>query len=210
MQSRLSSFSVIVIIIIVGLLAYFLGKKSASKTIDSIAMNQLLIQQIAELSSLEVRGNTSIKSTNITNDGSLSDTFKKFFNERTLNITVPFIAKYGIDLSQQNIHIEEKNKKVYIVLPEPEMLSYELRMDKADAISKKGILETSNKEAYNTVMHKLYTQSREQMASNTTYMEQSKEKIRSIIADYYQPMNFEVDIKFSSELKSKVLEPERQ
>lgn len=196
----------LILTVIIALLAYFLGKKNSAKTIDSIAMNHVLIQEIAELSSLEVQGNASIKSTNIVNDGSITDQFKKLFMERTLNITVPYVAKYGINLQQQNITIEEKNKQVYIVLPNPKLLSYELRLDKADAMSRKGLLETSNEESYNKIMQKLYAQSKAQLEKNDTYKQQSKDKIRKLLQSYYAPMNMKVDISFSDEIKSKVID----
>lgn len=206
MQKGCSPVVFLLLALIVGVLAYFLGKKNGTKSIDSLAMNNSFVQQIAELSALEVQGVASIKSTNIANDGSLADAFKKIFTERTFNIAVPYIAKYGVDLSKQKVNIEAKNHEVYIVLPEPQLLSYELRLDKADASVKKGLLEDGNEEAYNKVMKKLYLQSKTQLENNNAYKQQSREKIKKVIEDYYAPLNLKVDIKFSSELKSKVIE----
>ncbi len=193
-------------VISIGLLAYFLGKRSASRVVDNIVMNNVLIKQIAELSSLEVRGNATIKSSNISNDGSLADSFKKLFLERSFNISVPYTAKYGIDLGRQNINVKEKAKEVYIVLPDPQLLSYELRMDQSLAVSKKGLLETADEETYNRLMQKLYAQSRTQLENNETYRRQSKQKIKKIIEDYYAPLQYKVHITFKDEIKSKVLE----
>ena len=210
MHKGLSSFFIFLLVIIIGALAYFLGRKSVSRTVENVVMNQALIRQIAELSALEVQGNTSIRSSNITNDGSLSDNFKKLFLERTSDISVPFVAKYGIRLDNQKINIEAQNKRVYIVLPDPVLLSYELRLDKANTASRKGLLEGENEEAHNKLIRKLYVQSRAQLEANTGYREQSKEKIRKIIADYYTPLNFQVEVRFSDELKSRVVEAQQQ
>ncbi len=196
--------------IALAVMAYFLGYKNASKTIDSIAMNNVLIQQIAELSSLEVQGTASIKSSNIANDGSLSDELKKVFLERTVNITVPYVAKYGVDLEKQNINIEEENNQVYIVLPNPKLLSYELRLDKTDAMTRKGLFEAGNDAHFTGIHKKLYAQSRSQLEQNKAYIQQTKDKIRQIITAYYAPMNLKVDIAFTDELKSRVVEQPRQ
>lgn len=201
---------VLLLAVAVGILAYFLGRKDASKTIDKIAMNNLLIQQIAELSSLEIQGTASIKSTNIADDGSVTDELRKLFLERTVNIAIPYIAKYGVDIERQTINIEEKNKRVYIVLPEPKLLSYELRIDKADAMTRRGLFESANDEHYKNVEKKLYIQSRAQLEQNQPYLQQTKDKIKEIIKTYYAPMNLEVDIAFSNELRSKVLNPPLQ
>lgn len=210
MRNSTFYFFTFLLIIIIALLAYFVGRKSASKTVDNMIMNDVLIKQIAELSALEVQGNASIKSSNIANDGSITDHFKKLFLERTFNISVPYVAKYGINLERQHINIEEKNKQVYIVLPDPGLLSYELRMDRMNAASRKGLFESNDEEAYGRLVRKLYTQSKAQLESNTNYRQQSKEKIRKIIQDYYAPLNYKVEITFTNELRSKVMEEQRQ
>ncbi|MCH5686482.1 hypothetical protein LWM68_20815 [Niabella sp. W65] len=74
----------------------------------------------------------------------------------------------------------------------------------------KRLFEGSDEEAYNKLIQKLYTQSKAQLEGNAGYREQSKEKIRKIIKDYYAPLNFEVEVSFSNELRSKVTEEARQ
>lgn len=211
-KQRTGCMLAVIFLLAIGLavLAYFLGKKNGNKTIESIAMNNVLIQEIAELSSLEVQGTASIKSSNIVNDGSFTDELRKLFLERTLNISVPYVAKYGVDLEKQNITIQEEKKAVYIVLPTPKLLSYELRLDKADAMSRKGFFESGSDENYNSVEKKLYSQSRAQLEKNSNYVQQSKDKIRKIIESYYAPMNYKVDLVFSDEVKSRVLSPDPQ
>lgn len=210
MNNRFSLFFISLLIVSIAFLAYFLGKKNASKTIDNIVLNNVLIKQIAELSSLEVQGNASIKSSNITNDGSITDGLKKLFLERTFTISVPYIAKYGVNLEKQTINIEEKNKQVYIVLPNPVLLSYELRMDKMSSATRKGLFENSNEEAYSRIVQKLFAQSKAQLENNTSYQQQSQQKIRKIIENYYAPLNFNVEVQFKNELRSRVVEPQRQ
>ncbi|MCF3108953.1 DUF4230 domain-containing protein [Niabella sp. CC-SYL272] len=191
----------------IGILAYFLGKKNGTKTVDHIALNAAFVQEVAELASLEVQGSASIKTSNIANDGSLSDEFRKIFTEQTLNITVPYIAKYGVNLKAQQLTIEEKNKQVYIVLPVPQLLSYELRLDRADAMTRRGLLVNPGDASYSTVEKKLYTDTRKQMETYTLYIEQAKEKIRKVLEQYYAPMQYKVSIVFKDEIKSKVNRP---
>lgn len=210
MRQRFPSFLIFLLVLVIAIFAYFLGKRNGTQTIDNVITNHVLVQQIAELSTLEVRGVTSIRSSNITDDGSLSDSFRKLFTERTLNISVPYIAKYGIDLNKQNINIEAQNKQVYIVLPNPKLLSYELLLDKADAVSRKGLLETSDEEMYNKVIQKLYDKSKSQFENNQAYKQQAKEKITKILDNYYTPMGFTVDVTFKDELKSKIIDATKQ
>ncbi|SDC07607.1 DUF4230 domain-containing protein [Niabella drilacis] len=207
MQKSCLPLVILVCVIAVGILAYLLGKRNGTKTIDHIALNAAFVQEVAELSSLEVQGTASIRTTNVANDGSITDELRKLFAEQTLNISVPYIAKYGVNLQQQQLTIEEKNRQVYIVIPAPQLLSYELRLDRADASTRKGLLTSFNEAAYSTVEKKLYTASRKQLDGQPVYVEQAKEKIRKVLEQYYAPMQFKVNVVFKDEIKSKVNSP---
>ncbi|WP_018628493.1 DUF4230 domain-containing protein [Niabella aurantiaca] len=207
MQKSCLPLVVALCVVAIGVLAYFLGKKNGTKTVDHMALNVAFVQEIAELSSLEVQGTASIKTTNITNDGSITDALKKMFMEHTMNVSIPYIAKYGVDLSTQQLTIEEKNKQVYVVIPPPQLLSYELRLDRADALTKRGLLVNTDEAAYRVVEKKLYTETRKQMETYPAYMEQAKEKIRKVLERYYAPMKYRVTVVFKDEIKSKVNRP---
>ena len=190
---------VIVLAVIIGVLAYFLGKKNGSVKIENIALNEALVKEIAELSTLEVRGTATIKNTNLQNDGSLSDNLKKWFLENTVNISVPYIAKYGVNLQQQKINIIPQGKTVIIHLPEPQLLSYELVMDKENTITKEGWFITQNNNYYSSVQASLYTQTKNQMQNNTLYKQRTEEKIVAILQDYYRPVGYTVSVFFGDE-----------
>lgn len=206
MQKGCFLFVLLLCTIVIGVLAYLLGKKSGTKTIDTIALNAAFVKEVAELSSLEVQGTATIKTTNISNDGTMTDAFKKLFMERTVNISIPYVAKYGVNLEAQQLNIEEKNKVVHIVIPVPELLSYELRMDRADAMTRRGMLESPDETYYASIQKKLYAESRKQMEGNPVYIQQSKDRIRKILEQYYAPMQFKVEVLFKDELKSKVID----
>ncbi len=197
MRNR-SLFLIIILVLVIISLAYLLGRKSGSRTIDNIATNNSFIKQIAELSSLEVQGIASIKRTNLVNDGSFTDQMRKMFLENTVNITIPYIAKYGVNLQKQNISIEEEKKKIVITLPTPTLLSFELRMDSAQGMTKKGLLLTASEEEYSKVQTKLYAESKGKMQANANYIHQTKEKINEIIRDYYAPLNYKVEIVYKN------------
>ncbi|MCU7695308.1 DUF4230 domain-containing protein [Haoranjiania flava] len=197
--TRTSLVVIFILAVMIAVLAFFLGRKSGSTTIENIATNATIIRQISELSTLEVQGNASIKSSNVANDGSITDNLKKLFMENTVNITVPYVAKYGVDLDKQEIKIEEQNKKVVISLPQPKLLSYEMRMDKVSSITNQGWLQAENNAYFSKVEQKLYTQSRSQMENNVTNINRSKTKIAAILAEYYRPTGYEAEVYFAGE-----------
>lgn len=185
-----------ILILGIGFFAYFMGRQSGTVKITHIATNELLIKQIAELSSLEVQGNAQISQTNLTNDGSWTDAVRKLFIENTINISIPYIAKYGVSMDSNDLKITQKDKLVSIQLPEPKLLSFEMRLDKANSSSTQGWMQSQNNALYNQVQQKLYLQSRTEMEQSIKNKEKAKEKIIAILKSYYQPLGYQVEVQF--------------
>lgn len=190
---------VLVLVAGIGFAAYYIGKQKGTTQITQIATNEVLIRQIAELSSLEVQGNASITESNVTNDGSWSDALRKLFVENTIQITIPYIAKYGVRTDSNDIRIIQEDDLIHIYLPEPQLLSFEMRLDKASNSSKQGWMQSESNAAYNQVQKKLYQQTRDQMAQSAKNTEQAKEKIIAILRQYYQPLQKQVKVTFGKE-----------
>jgi hypothetical protein len=170
------------------ILIFWLGKQYGSKSVNqSILSNSLIVKEIAELASLDVQGVANIKRSNIEEDGTWTSNMKKAFLENTIWVSVPYEAKYGVDVSEKNFHITLSDKKIQVKLPEPHLLSYELKVDKMETANRKGWLLFQDDETYTDVQKKLYQTSREQLENNQLYLTQSKDKITKIIKQYYQP-----------------------
>ncbi|WP_346320048.1 DUF4230 domain-containing protein [Chitinophaga sp. YIM B06452] len=188
----------VIILFIIGI--FMLGRCSGSKNVNQqVLSNSLIVKEIAELASLEVQGNASIKRSNVANSGEWTDNLKKVFAENTIWVTVPYTAKYGVDVNDQNFSVSQQDKVITVNLPAPSLLSYELRLSQMETANKKGWLMFSDDETYTDVQKKLYETSRSQLQNNGQYIEQSKEKIRKIIATYYSPLQYEVQVKFGNE-----------
>jgi len=190
---------ILILVVIIALLAYFLGRKSGNVTVQQIVSNEVIVRKIAEFASLEVQGNASIRSSNLAKDGSFSDQMKKLFMENTITISVPYVAKYGVNLSEQKIRISEENKKATIYLPVPKLLSYELRLDRSNFTSAEGLFYSQSHEDFQRVEKNLYTATRASMENNSMHLENAKQKIMQVLHQYYQPTGFKVTVIFGSE-----------
>lgn len=179
---------------------FWLGQRFGSKSVNQqVLSNSLIVKEIAELASLEVQGNASIKRSNVENSGGWADNLKKVFAENTIWVTVPYTAKYGVNVDEKNFSVSVDGKKVRVSLPVPKLLSYELRLNQMETANKKGWLMFSDDETYTGVQKKLYETSRAQLEDNAIYIEQCKEKIRQIMGTYYAPLKYEVEVKFGNE-----------
>lgn len=200
---RLFFFLIVALIVIIGILAYLLGRKSNPTINENVVSNSTLIKEIAELSSLEVQGNTTFKHTNVQNDGSFSDAMRKMFTENTVNISVPYTAKYGVNLQGQEVKISQKDSTVTIYLPKPQLLSYELRLDKLNTVSQKGLFQSNSTADFDNFSKKMYTMSRQQMENSTLRIEEAQARIQKILTDYYAPMHYKLTIIFDQDLTEK-------
>jgi hypothetical protein len=184
----MKKFLGLLILVGFGLLLFWLGKQFGSKNVNQeILSNSMIVKDIAELASLEVQGNATIKRSNVENDGSWMSNMRKAFVENTIWVTIPYVAKYGIDVDSQQFKLEVSDKKIVVSLPEPKLLSYELRVDRMETANKKGVLLWSDDETYTDVQKKLYKESRGQLEGNVLYRNQSRDKIVKILKEYYKP-----------------------
>ena len=176
-------------LIVAIVVVFWMGKQFGSTHVtEEIVSNSLIVREIAELASLEVQGNASIKTSNIADNSGWSDNLKKAFLENTVFITIPYEAKYGVNIDSAHFKVAMDKKVITVQLPAPALLSYELKVDKMETANRKGLLLFQDDETYTAVQKKLYQTSRDQLAHNSIYLQQSKEKIRRIITQYYQPL----------------------
>ncbi|WP_276481531.1 DUF4230 domain-containing protein [Paraflavitalea pollutisoli] len=189
-----------IVVVLTIVLVFWLGQWSGSRKVhDQTLSYSLIVREIAELASLEVQGNASLKRTNLANDGSWTDNLRKIFNENTIWVTVPYTAKFGVNVDDKNFHVLVHDKEVLVSLPATQLLSYELRLDQMETSSRKGMFMSSDDETYIGVQKKLYTATRQQVEQNNVYREQSKDKIRKLLAKYYAPFNVTVKVQFGDE-----------
>jgi hypothetical protein len=178
----------LIIFLALAILIFWLGKQFGSKSVSQeVLSNNMIVKEIAELASLEVKGNASIKRSNIVDDGSWTANLKKAFVENTIWVNIPYVGKYGVNLDDKNFKVNISDKKITIHLPEPKLLSYELVVDRMETSNRKGLFLFEDDETYTDVQKKLYEQSRQQLESNKIYINQSKEKLTKVIKQYYQP-----------------------
>ena len=188
------------VLVLTLVLVFWLGQRSGARIVnDKTLANSLIVRQIAELASLEVQGTATIKRSNLANDGSWTDNMRKMLAENTIWVTVPYTAKFGVNVDDKNFTVAVGEKEVLVALPATQLLSYEMRLDQMETANKKGWFMFSDDETYTDVQKKLYTSSRQEVEVNSAYREQSKEKIRKIIAQYYAPFNLTIKVKFGDE-----------
>ncbi len=191
-------FILVIVLILAFIGMYFIGKKMGEdNTRQTLVENYAVIKKIAELGALEVQG-TSEMQIGQDYDYSFTASLQKIFFENSVYMRVPYKAKYGVDLSNMQLNVEHTSKNVTIHLPEPQLLSYELKLNEAVANNKKGWFTMSDEETYFRVSKKLYEKSRGTLTNNVSHKEAAKKNITELLQSYFSPFGFKVNVVFGN------------
>ncbi len=194
------------LIILLALLAVFafyqLGKKTGVENLKTdLIQNETYIKEIAELSALEVKGVATIKMTNAANQSGVVGQLKKYFGENTLQISVPYTAKYGVDMGKQSVAINTKDSTVQIKLAPVKLLSMQMHLDQVDAISKTGLFRTESIADYIGLQKSLYAKVQTSLQQNNNYINAAATHINFILSKYYEPLGYKVTTNFGQPSK---------
>ncbi|MBK8712050.1 MAG: DUF4230 domain-containing protein [Niastella sp.] len=193
--NKLIAFIVILLVIAV----FMLGRKMGSdKVKTTIVNNTSIVKEIAELGALSVQGFSTIKVTNKETSGGMYNNLKNALAEKTINVTVPYEAKFGVNMSHQKLNIDTKAGTVKIYLPAITLLSLQLKLDQVDAISKTGFFYTASIEDYVKVQQSLYKATLLNLESNEAYKKLAEDHIEFILKKYYEPLNLKVTCVFET------------
>lgn len=195
-----NSFFLIFMVLLVAVAFYFLGRKNGSDiTKVDVVQNVEIIKEIAELSALEVSGVTHLKMTNRGDNESMWNKFKNYFAESTIQLSIPYDAKYGVDMSNQQVAIDTKSGTATVYLPDVKLLSLQLKLDKVDAITKAGILNTITVDEYVKAQKQLYEEANKALVSNPNNIQLAKTHLQFILEKYYAPLGLKVKCVFGKQ-----------
>jgi hypothetical protein len=187
----------LIVLSAIAIVFYTIGKTFGAKDTDTKLINNYsFVKNIIELAGLQVSGTTTFKSTNADSSGGFWSSIKNVFAENTAVVTVPYTAKYGVALKESELKIEKQDSVVKISVPNTQLLSLELHMDRLETASKKGLLIMEDDEYFNNFQKKLYSDTRQQLEGNKTYLQQSQQRISNILQQYYQPLGLKVEVSF--------------
>ncbi len=193
-----STYLVIILLIGLCMAMYFLGKRSGTTEIKATIINNTqLVKQIAELSSLEVTGSTTAKITNVNNEDGIWNSMKNYFAENTLQVTIPYVAKYGVDVAKANVTINKNDTAIIITLPACKMLSLQLLLDKIETMNQTGLFAQTTIGDMKRAQQQLYAVSNSQLSNNAALLEKAKQHITEIYNQCYQSFGYKVVCNFT-------------
>lgn len=188
---------VIFLILLVVACFYFLGRKMGkSDATTTIVENIEIVKQIAEMSALQVTATSNIKISNKGKEQGVWDKFKNYFAENTLQVNVPYDAKYGVELANQNMKVDTKNATLNITLPHCKLLSMQLKLDKMQTMAQTGVFASASMTDLVNAQKQLYNQALLQLENNAANIKLAEQHIAEIFTNYYKPFGYRVECVF--------------
>jgi Protein of unknown function (DUF4230) len=190
----------IFLILLVAGAFYFLGKKNGSADAKVTMVENLeMVKQIAELAALDVTGNVNVKVSNKGDENGVWSKFKNYFAENTLQVNLPYEAKYGVDMSNQKLSIDTKAATVNISLPNCKLMSLQLKMDKMETMTQTGLFASASMDDLVNAQKQLYAQALQQLENDPKFLKLSEEHIAAILTNYYKPLGYKVNCVFGKQ-----------
>ena len=187
----------IILVLLVAAAFYFLGKKNgAGQTKTSVVQNVSLVKEIAQLASLQVNGMANIKMSNRDSGDGVWNKFKNYFAENTLAVSLPYEAKYGVDMSNRKVNVDTKAGVAVIYLPSCKLISMQLRLDKLESMNQTGILNTTSINDFVKAQKQLYTTVGATLENNAGFIKLAEDNISNTLGKYYAPLGYKVKCVF--------------
>lgn len=175
---------------------FFIGQKMGAKNVRTSFFTHIdMIKEIAELGTLEVKGVANISMTNV-DDESWFGFIKKTFMEKTINLSMPYTAKYGVDMESSAFNITEKETEIEVTLPPAKLISFEAHLDQKQGMIQKGYFIFPDENAFKEAEEKLYTENKKKLAENKEYIQKAESKVTQIMQKYFKPFNKNVKVVF--------------
>ena len=196
----MKNISLIILGLLLAILLYYWGLRSGKNQVEKqVLHNTELVKEIAEMAALEVRGTTKIKLSNAGENAGFWNKFRNYFVENTLHLSIPYVAKYGVDISNQKLEINTKKGTVTVYLPKAQLMSVQLKLDEVDAISKTGVLYSATIEEYIKAQKQLYEAANESLIGNANHISLAENHIRAILERYYAAMGLKLVCVFGNQ-----------
>jgi hypothetical protein len=198
-----NSVVLIFLILLVAGAFYFIGKKSGSANAKiTMVENVDMIKLIAELGALDVSGSINLKISNKGEEEGSWDKLKNFLGENTLQVSLPYDAKFGVNLTNQKMNVDTKAGKAIIYLPHCKLISLQLKLDRMETMTQTGIFSRSSMDDLVKAQKELYAQTLANVQNNPKYIKLAEDHIATVLNNYYKPLGHEVKCVFGEQSSS--------
>ncbi len=157
------------------------------------------IKPIAKISTYKIHKIEEIQWTNQSNNQEgINYIVSKIANllySKTLHISIPVTATYGLDLDSTNWYFKTNRDTIFMYIPQPKLLNFEIKWNEKKVVSEKGLLSFENDRQFDDLEKMFYRQKIAFYAQNDTALKKSKEIFENRIVKFYKNLGYNVVIR---------------
>jgi len=197
MKFNLKTFLVVVVLVAAIAGAFVAGMYSgAGKVRDGLLANYPLFKTLISNAQTEVDSVITI-SLSPTEDAALYNFYKGSANEVVL--TIPYRAKYGMDLEAKNFKTDRKKDEVELILPRCYLMDYNLAFDDIKVNGINTWKHYSDAAAYSSVKPALNERVRMTLEKHKEHIKKGKHKITVAAMWFLMPYKFKPRVFFDGQ-----------
>ena len=174
---KLSAVAVVVILVIGA--SYFLFKTDNGKPKITNETIGVQVKELKELATIQYK----YKEIASREDWNTLFNIKLPFTKSSFIVTYTGVLKIGIDLSETKVEVDESNKKIKVILPEPKILSNDLDLSSVKVYDEKNSIFNPVKIKDYSEFTKSGKENAEADAKESGVFQQSKEVAKKVITD---------------------------
>lgn len=175
------------------ILGLYLG---ANKVREGLIANYPLFKKIISNTETEV-DSAMIIALNPTEHAALFNLFHN--NEDKVELTIPYHAKYGMDLEAKNFKTDRVKNEVEIILPRVYLLNYAVAFDKILVNGKPSWKIFSDPKTFETYKPQIEELVRLPLEKNKAHLNEGKKNIAITAMWFLMPYKYNISVFFNSE-----------
>lgn len=183
----------LIAVIIIGSVALVSFIKGVDKVRDGLIANYPTVKNIVQGATTEVYDSLLVTTVTKANNEELYNLLKGDSKSDTIELTIPYYCRYGVDLSVSNFRVFRDKKTVEVWLPAIKLIYCELKFERmmVDGNSGLQLLQGDN---YPALKNKMYETLIPQLEKNKPNLKAAKTTVAKAVMFYFMPYQFDLKL----------------
>ena len=191
----------ICVVVAITAIALFSFLKGVDKMRDGLVANYPTVKNILQGATTEFFDSTLVTSITKTDNEALFNLLKGDLKADTLQLSIPYYGRYGIDLSIRNFRVFRKKKTVEVWLPDSKLLYCELKFE-GMMVNGKTAVTAINGNDYALLKKEMYEVLIPVLDKNKSNKKAAKKTVAKALMFYFMPYRLDLKLYIDNELQT--------
>ena len=191
----------IFVIVAITVIAFFSFLKGVDKVRNGLVANYPTVKNIIQGATADFFDSTLVTSINKQDNEALFNLLKGDSKVDTLQLSIPYYGRYGIDLSIRNFRVFRKKQTVEVWLPDSKLLYSELKFE-GMMVNGKSAVSAINGNDYAQLKREMYKALIPVLDKNRANKKAAKKTVAKALMFYFMPYKLDLKLYIDNELQT--------